>query len=80
MSRQSVCVTGIVWLDSSVVECSHGKRETLDSSPGRATFFFRPCDIWWLSVGPCSGCKQQPERDCLVGSGMVPSRLGDESN
>ena len=25
--------------------------------------FFRPCDIWWLSVGPCSGCEQQPERD-----------------
>ena len=29
----------------SVVECSHGKRETLGSSPGRATFFFRPCYI-----------------------------------
>ena len=27
---------------------------------------------------PCSGCEQQ--RDCLVGSGMVPSRFGDESN
>ena len=36
-----------MWLGSSVVECSHGKRETLGSSPGRATFFFRPCDIWW---------------------------------
>ena len=35
----------IEWLGSSVVECSHGKRETLGSSPGRATFFFRPCDI-----------------------------------
>ena len=63
-----------------VVESSHGKRETLGSSPGRATFFFRPCDIWWLCVGPCSGCEQQPERDCLVGSGMVPSRFGDKSN
>ena len=42
-----LCNRSIVWLDSSVVECSHGKRETLGSSPGRATFFFRPCDIWW---------------------------------
>ena len=77
---QRLCNRSIEWLGSSVVECSHGKRETLGSSPGRATFFFRPCDIWWLSVGPCSGCEQQPDRDCLVGSGMVPSRFGDESN
>ena len=70
----SECNRSIVWLGSSVVECSHGKREALGSSPGRATFFLRPCDIWWLSVGPCSGCEQQ--RDCLVGSGMVPSRSG----
>ena len=34
-----------MWLNSSVVDCSHGKRGTLGSSPGRATFFFRPCDI-----------------------------------
>ena len=27
------------------LECSHGKRETLGSSPGRATFFFLACDI-----------------------------------
>ena len=39
------CNRSIVWLDSSVVECSHGKRETLGSSPGRPTFFFRPCDM-----------------------------------
>ena len=39
------CDRSIVWLGSSVVECSHGKRETLGSSPGRAAFFFRPCDI-----------------------------------
>ena len=26
------------------LECSHSKRETLGSSPGRAMFFFRPCD------------------------------------
>ena len=30
-----------------MVECSHGKRETLGSSPGRAAFFFRPCGVWW---------------------------------
>ena len=22
---------------------------------------FSARDIWWLSVGPCSGCEQQPE-------------------
>ena len=27
-----------------MVECSHGKRETLGSRPSRATFFFHPCD------------------------------------
>ena len=43
-----------------------------------AMFFFLACDIWWLSVGPCSGCEQQ--RDYLVGSGMVPSRFGDKYN
>ena len=37
---------GNMWLGSSVVECSHGKRDTLGSSRGRATFFFRPCDIF----------------------------------
>ena len=29
-------------------------------------------------MDPCSGCEQQ--RNCLVGSGMVPSRFGNESN
>ena len=72
-----ICNGLIVWLCSSAVECSHDKRETLGSSPGRSMFFFLACDIWWLSVGPCSGCEQQ--RDCLVGSSMVPSRFGDES-
>ena len=27
------------WLGSSVVECSHGQRKALGSSPGRATIF-----------------------------------------
>ena len=53
-------------------------REALALSPGCDMCFFLPCDIWWLNVGSCSGCEQQ--RDCLVGSGMVPSRFGDESN
>ena len=38
-------------------ECSYCMREVLGSSPGRAMCFFLPCDIWWLSVGPCSGCE-----------------------
>ena len=28
-------------------ECSHGMREVLGSSPGRAMCFFLPCDSWW---------------------------------
>ena len=28
-------------------------------------------------MGPCSGCEQQ--RECIVGSGMVPSRFGEEA-
>ena len=28
-------------------ESSHGVREVLGSSPGRAMCFFLPCDIWW---------------------------------
>ena len=43
--------TGFVWLGSSVVECTHGKRKTLGSNPDLATFFFRPCDIWWPMCG-----------------------------
>ena len=46
----TVCVTGVGfrwrivgdmtgWLDSSVVECLHGQRKALGSSPGRATIF-----------------------------------------
>ena len=44
-------------------ECLHGLRGVLGSSPGRAMCFFLPCDIWWLSVGPCSGCEQQMSRN-----------------
>ena len=40
-------------------KCSHDMREVLGSSPGRAMCFFLPCYIWWLSLGPCSGCEQQ---------------------
>ena len=45
--KQGEFVTG--WSCGSVaqrLECSHGKRETLGSSPGRTTFFFLVCDIW----------------------------------
>ena len=30
---------------AQLAECSHGKREALGSSPGRATIFFLPYDI-----------------------------------
>ena len=36
-----------MWLGSQWSECSHGMREVLGSSPGRAMYFFLPCDIWW---------------------------------
>ena len=39
-------------------------------------WLFLHCSIWWLSIGPCSGCEQQ--MDCFFGSGVVPSRFGDE--
>ena len=32
----------IVWLGSSVVQCSHSKRDTLGLSPGLTTFFSAP--------------------------------------
>ena len=36
-------------------ECSHGLREVLGSSPGRAMCFFLLCDIWVrVPVGPCA--------------------------
>ena len=42
----------------------HGKRETLGSSPGRATFFFRPCDIWWVRASHVDRAKKSPmDRD-----------------
>ena len=66
------CNRSIEWLGSSVVECSHGKRETLGSSPGRAAFFFRPCDIWWpvwLNAKCHRGGKRtRPDRDSNPGS------------
>ena len=65
---------GSDWLGSSVVECLLGKQETVGLSLGQATFFFCPCDIWW----PVWVCEQQ--RDCFVGSGMVPCGFGDKSN
>ena len=55
-------------------EYSHGLRGVLGSRSDRAVLFFLPCVIWWLSVCPCLGWKQQ--RDCLVGSGMVPADSG----
>ena len=66
-----------MWPDSSVVRvlARSPRGAGFESLPGHV--FFLAFDIWWPSVGPCSGCKQQ--RDGPVGSGMVPSRFGDES-
>ena len=60
---------------AQLAECSHGKRETLGSSPGRATIF-SPCDIWWLSVGSRLGQRASKSGNLVV----VPSRYADESN
>ena len=61
---------------AQLAECSHGKREALGSSPGRATIFYLPCEIWWLSVD-----SQLGQRKCMFRcSTVVPSRFGDESN
>ena len=57
-------------------ECSHVERETLGSSPGRATIFFYPLDIWWLNVGPA---KAMSINKCLS-RGTSVGRFGDESN
>ena len=57
------------------------------TSRGRAKFFFfffffffcfATVTFWWLCMGPCSDREQK--RGCLVGSGMVPNRFGNESN
>ena len=66
-----------MWLGSSVVR-SHGKREALGSSPGRATIFSSPVtfggSVWFVarttSIKKCiSRC-----------SSVVPSGFGEESN
>ena len=50
---------------AQLATCSHGKQEALGSSPGRATIFFLPCDIWWPSVG--SRLRQRASKSaCLV--------------
>ena len=50
---------------AQLAECSHGKREALGSSPGLATIFFLPCDIWWLSVGSRLG-QRASKSACFV--------------
>ena len=52
---------------AQLAECSHGKREALDSSPGRATIPPPPPprDIWWLSVGSRLG-QRASKCACLV--------------
>ena len=66
-----------VWSNSSVVRVliRSARGSGFESLSGHV--LFPSCDIWWLSVGPCKGCEQQ--MNCLVGSGMIPSRFGDKS-
>ena len=47
-------------------------------SPGQATSFFYPCDIWWFGVGPCLGCGQQ--RNSTVSSVPAWFRVDSLSN
>ena len=54
-----------MWSDSSVISVLHCLRVVMCSIPVGSCAFFSH-DIWWLSVGPCSG--------------MVPNRFGDESS
>ena len=65
---------------SDVVECRTVNPADQVRSPvgENVTWIFSPFLLHLVaSVGPCSGCEQQ--RDCLVGTGTVPSRFGGES-
>ena len=63
---------------AQLAECSHGKREALGSSPGRATIFSSPVtfggSVWFAARA--TSIKRCMSR-C---SAVVPSGFGDESN
>ena len=75
----SYCRRSTVWLGSSVVRvlARYARGPGFESWSGHV-LFSSLVTFGGFGVGPCLGCEQQ--RDCLVGSGMVPSRFGDESN
>ena len=68
------CHRSTVWRCSSVFRVL--VRYAIESRSDHVLF----PPLWHLvaCVVPCSGSEQQ--RECLVGSGMVPSRFGDEYN
>ena len=59
------CNRSMVWLGSSVVECSHGKPRS----------FSAPVTFGGQCGGLCSGLEQQPERDCLIRSEQIRGRI-----
>ena len=66
-----------MWFGSSVVRVltRYARGPGFGCRSGHVLFL--PLGHLWLSVGPFSGGEQQ--RDCLVGSGRVPSRFRADS-
>ena len=63
---------------AQLAECSHGKREALSSSPGRATIFSSP--VTFGGQGGFSARATSIKKCMFRCSSVVPSRIGDESN
>ena len=67
-------------LVAQFAECSHGKREALGSSPGRATIFSSPVTFggqWGGGVAARATSIKTCMSHC---SSVFPSRFGDKSN
>ena len=62
---------------AQLAECSHGKREALGSSPGRAVIFSSPVTFG----GQCGfAARATSIKKCMSRcSSVVPSRFGDKS-
>ena len=80
-----MCQSGSMWPSATcVLSGSTASVKQVMNLISIYVFFFVSEYVGWLylkfKVSNDCGPIQQPERDCLVGSGMVPSRLGDESN
>ena len=74
----AICQRSTVWLGSSVVRvlARYARGPGFESRSGHV--LVPPLCHLVTNVSLCLGCEQQ--RDCLVGSGMVPNRFWDESN